>query len=48
LKNPQIYEVIPIELFVDMKKLLNFIKVAHKTMLEICFFECLFKNKPKG
>jgi hypothetical protein len=34
LKNPQIYEVILIELFVDMKNLLKIIKVGHKTMLK--------------
>ncbi len=33
-KNPQVYEVIPIELFVNMKNLQNFIEVARKTMLE--------------
>jgi hypothetical protein len=31
LKIPKIYEVIPIELFVDMK---NLVKVACRTMLE--------------
>jgi len=34
LKNPHIYEVIPIEVFVDIKNLEKFVKVAHKTMLE--------------
>ncbi len=28
------YEIIPIELFVDMKNLKKFVKVAHRTMLE--------------
>jgi len=35
LKNPWIYEVIPIELFVDTKNLLKIVKVGHKTMLKI-------------
>jgi hypothetical protein len=30
----QIYEVIPTELFVDMKNLQKIVKVAHKTLLE--------------
>jgi hypothetical protein len=34
LKNPWIYEVIPIERFVDIKNLLKIVKVGHKTMLE--------------
>jgi len=34
VKNPHIYEVIPIELFFDMKNLQKFVKVAHKIMLE--------------
>jgi hypothetical protein len=34
LKNLEMYEVIPIELFVDMKNLHKFVEVAHKTMLE--------------
>ncbi len=38
MKNPQIYEVIPIELFVDMKNLLKIIKVGHKTMLKNLVF----------
>jgi hypothetical protein len=33
LKNLEMYEVIPIELFVDMKNLHKFVEVAHKTML---------------
>ncbi len=35
LKNLQIYEVIPIEVFVDIKNLQKIVMVAHKTMLEI-------------
>jgi hypothetical protein len=35
LKNLQIYEVIPIELFFDMKNLQKIVEVAHKTMLKI-------------
>jgi hypothetical protein len=31
LKNPHIYEVVPTELFVDMKNLQKFIEVAQKT-----------------
>jgi hypothetical protein len=34
LKNPQIYEVIPIELFVDMKNLLKIVEVTNKIMLK--------------
>jgi len=34
LKNPWIYEVIPIERFVYIKNLLKIVKVSHKTMLE--------------
>jgi len=34
LKNPQIYEVIPNELFVDMKNFHKIVEVAHRTMLE--------------
>jgi hypothetical protein len=34
LKNLQIYEIIPIELFVDMKKLYKIIEVTHIMMLE--------------
>ncbi len=30
-----IYEMIPIELFVDMKNLKKIVKIAHKTILEI-------------
>ncbi len=33
-KKPQIYEVIPIELFVDMKNVHEIVEVAHTTMLE--------------
>jgi hypothetical protein len=29
------YEVIPIELFVDMKNLHKFVEVAHETMLKL-------------
>jgi hypothetical protein len=47
LKNLEIYEVIPIVLFVDMKNLKKFIEVAHKIMLEkFNSFACLFLNKP--
>jgi hypothetical protein len=38
LKIFQIYEIIPIELFVDMKKPSKIVKVAHKTTLEILVF----------
>jgi hypothetical protein len=34
LKNLQVYEVIPIEVFVDMKNLKNIVEIAHRTMLE--------------
>jgi hypothetical protein len=34
VKSPHIYEVIPIELFFDMKNLQKFVEVAHKIMLE--------------
>jgi len=34
LKNIQIYEIIPNELFVDMKNFHKIVEVAHKTMLE--------------
>jgi hypothetical protein len=34
LKNPLIYEVIPIERFVDINNLLKIVQVGHKTMLE--------------
>jgi hypothetical protein len=45
----QIYEVIPIEVFVDMKNLQKIVKVVYRRILSFfCFFECLFKNKPKG
>jgi hypothetical protein len=33
LKNPHIYEIVPIELFVDMKNLQKFVEVACRTML---------------
>jgi hypothetical protein len=49
LKNPYIYEVMPIELFVDMKNLHKLVEVAHRTMLEnLVFSECLYLNRPKG
>jgi len=35
LKSPQIYEAIPIELFVDMKNLLKIVEVVDKIMLKI-------------
>jgi hypothetical protein len=38
MKNPQFYEVMPIELFVDMKNLHKLVEVAHRTMLEFLFF----------
>jgi hypothetical protein len=45
LKNPQIYEIIPIELFVDMK----IIKVACKIMLKILVpLNVYFKINLKG
>jgi hypothetical protein len=34
LKNPQIYEVIPIEPFVAGKNLQKIVEIAHKTMLK--------------
>ncbi len=49
LKNLHIYEVIPTELFVDMKKFQNFVKVIHGTMLEkFSVSKCLSLNKLKG
>jgi hypothetical protein len=33
LKNPRIYEIIPTELFVDMKNLQKFVEVACRTLL---------------
>ncbi len=33
-KRSKIYEIIPIELFVDTQNLLKFIEISHKTMLE--------------
>jgi hypothetical protein len=45
----KIYEVIHIELFVDVKNLQKIVEVARKLMLEkFCSFECLSLNKPKG
>jgi len=35
VKNPHIYETIPIELFVDMKIVQKFVKVSHRIVLEI-------------
>jgi hypothetical protein len=35
LKNPQIYELIPINLFVDTKNLPKIVEVAHSIMWEI-------------
>jgi hypothetical protein len=32
VENSRIYEVIPIELFVDTKNLLKIVEIAHKTM----------------
>jgi hypothetical protein len=34
LKNPWIYEAIPIEVLVDTKDLLKIVEVAYRTMLE--------------
>jgi hypothetical protein len=48
LKNPWIYEVTPIELFVDIKNLLEIIEVGHKTMLKILItLNVYFQNKPR-
>jgi hypothetical protein len=38
LKNPQIYEVMPIELFVDIKNLHKLVKISHKIMPENFIF----------
>jgi hypothetical protein len=49
LKNPQIYEVIPIDLFVDMKNLQKTVKVAHITLLEnLILLNVYFKINLKG
>jgi len=49
LKNSQLYEVIPIELFIGMKNLQKIVKVAYKTMLQnFISLNVYFKINLKG